>query len=136
LKTIGAALGAALALSACATGGVGPGHVDALWRWRDRDVALAPAGGSEVEDGALRGAAAGLARGGLVPAARAAPGALVVEARALEERDGARIGGATRAGGWWMKLDTAVVITGYESRETGRHRTATLPWLGVGLYFP
>jgi hypothetical protein len=41
-----------------------------------------------------------------------------------------------RAGGSWLKLDTALVLTGYESEGTGQHRTAVLPWLGVGLYLP
>jgi hypothetical protein len=44
--------------------------------------------------------------------------------------------GAMRAGGWWIKLDTALVLTGYESQKTGKHETAVLPWLGVGLYSP
>jgi hypothetical protein len=35
-----------------------------------------------------------------------------------------------------MKLDTALVFTGYTSQSTGKHRTATLPWLGVGIYVP
>ncbi len=96
MRTIGAVVGAALTLSACATGSVGAGHVDALWRWRDREVALAPSGRGEAADAVLRGAAAGFARGGIAPAERAALGALVVEARALDENDGSRIGDGTR----------------------------------------
>ncbi len=35
-----------------------------------------------------------------------------------------------------MKVDTALVLTGYDSQKTGHHETAVLPWLGVGLYYP
>jgi hypothetical protein len=118
------ALALALTLSACATGGVGPGRVDALWRWRDRDVALAPSGEDELSEGARRGAAAGLARGGVTPAEHPAPGALVVEARALGERDGERIGTGSRevARAIGGPVEGAVGLLAYGERALTAHQ--------------
>src|SRR5690242_12404474 len=96
MRIAGAALCAAVAVSGCVTGGVGPGHVDALRPWRDRGIALARDGHGELADAARRGAATGLARGGEAPAEVPAAGALVVEARELDASDGVRIGGGAR----------------------------------------